>query len=384
MTQCVIDSATIHTLAEITECNNPEKCSKWAWQSALTTTSSLIHMQKIKIAPSPSQESSASGGYGLLLRSISDLVGKIIPSNRCARIALEKTKSLVNQNTEYVMSAYYTLKNDENYPQWIQYHLEHNFIEFSSRLHGLFNIEFIPQIALITRMPEKEIVDTWKLSCDIEFLRSISKKQQDNCQISLIKDAFTLSSLLRGYYHDVLAKYSHLQIIHHPFRKSILPNLPADQLIFQESDTDVFLSTIILAGAISQRNQHNRIQTWIESITKARKGFYCGSIDLRDKEINSVALDIAINAAKSLGIRTSASWIDKLIDILISLGVTVFSTFILQGWEAMVLSATYSGLQSKGVGKSINTLVSNRENRLKALAYTQPGRIEHTWSTNKS
>jgi hypothetical protein len=375
-----IDSATVYDIASVTRKDNPSDSCTWAWQSALTTTSALINLQNLKIAPSPSQAGAASDVYCYITKSLSGMVGIIQTNEKCNIEAIAETKQFVTQNTDKIRQAFNDVKNCQSFEQWLNEGIRYSWIEHSSRLHGLFNFEFIPQLSLITNISEFELKRAWNLSCNTNYLHEIASGKTDNDNLMILKDSYMLSALLRGYFHDVYAKSTDLQIIHHPFRKPILPILGTEKIEFNVSNTEKYLSTIVLAGAMSQNSQINRIGTWVDNIEKARRALSAETIDLRNKHFDSVALNIAVDTAKKIDIITSSKYIDKLLEVFISFGINLTSSFVLQGWESFALgTASYIAMDHFRLGKSINKLISNRDTRLKALANTNAGRIEQVW-----
>ncbi|MCE5189966.1 MAG: hypothetical protein LLF75_12415 [Eubacteriales bacterium] len=368
-----IDSATIYDIISITRKNNPKENCIWSWQSALMATVAVINMPNLKLAPAPGQAGAASGIYDYLMRGLSDIVGILKPDETCGVVALEQTRQL---DAEYIQKAYQEVLRNESYQQWIHDGMAYSWTEHSTRLRGLFNLEFIPQISAVVGLPEKDLTEVWKRSCDVNYLRVILQRSTNAEDVELMKSAYMISALIRGYYHDIYAQNANLQIIHHPLRKAILPELDSQKIAFTASNTEKFFSTIILAGAISQIDQKSRINTWLDSVRKARKGLFSEYIDLRNKDSDSVALSLAIEAAQKLDICTSAKWIDYVIEIFISLGVTVASSFVFQGWESFILSASYGAMDKAELGKKINTKIANRDMRLKMLANINAGRIE--------
>ncbi|HWQ98599.1 MAG TPA: hypothetical protein VN538_10975 [Clostridia bacterium] len=370
-----IDSATIYDVTAITRTGNTNNICNWIKQSALASTTALINMPNLKIAPAPSQSGAASGIYDYLMRGLSDVVGVVESQEIYKKKALKKTKDL---NGELVKTAYSTVIDDKSFQQWLEQSIEFAWVEHSSRLNGLFNREFIPQLTSIIGVDEKYLFEVWKLSCDVNYIHTIAEKNIDNDEVLTMKKAYMISALLRGYFHDTYAKAAGLSIIHHPFRKPILPKLDSEKISFQESNTESYLSNIILSGALFQSKQKNRINVWLDNIRKARKGVLSGDFKLSEEVSDGDALDLAIKAAKKLELCTSAKWIDEAIDISINVGSIVTSSFILQNWDSLIFSAAAYVLFSKlKIGTKVNTLVSNCNSRLSKLAIMNAGRIEH-------
>ncbi len=378
---CFIDSATLYEIIGITRNQNLNESTKWSFNSSIFTTSALINLTTMKTAPAPSSSHAATDIYGFVSKSIADMIGNISLDPHIGQKALDSTKTLVQQNTSQIQNALHQVKSDESYSQWLRTGKQHSWIEHSSRLDGLFNLELIPQISAILDIPVKILAKEWRNSCNIDFIKQLARDKVSNEQQSIIEDAYTTSALLRGYYHDQYAKLVNHQIIHHPFRKPILPKLEAQKESFGSTNVETYLSIIILAGAIAQSNHKERVITWIDNVRKARVGIPSNNFSMENQSSKSIAVQTAADIAKKLDIHTSPKWIDHVINVLIGLNAGCISTFVLQGWPGLVLgTGTSIAMESFDIGGSINTRISNREHRLISIVNRYAGRIEQEWT----
>ncbi len=382
LTEGFIDSATLYEMTTITRENNPEKCSDWTWSCGIKATTALINLHTIKIAPAPHKSRAASGVYDYLMIGLSNIVDIIKPEDRLIQDAIEETKLLVQNNTEYVEKAFQYVCNYKSYNQWMQDGIHYSWSEHAMRLDGLFNKVFIDQISLIMKVDSNNLEEAWKLSCNNEYLNKVSKEKIVDEEIKVIKGAYTISALLRGYFYAIYAKKAKIHFIHHPFRSPILQTSDKRNESIQEfqiSNVQRYLTIIILSGALSGGSQKEKMNIWLENISKARKGISFYNLEQVNSE--SIALNNAIKIAKELDIRTSPKWIDITIEILIGLGFNVMTSFILQGWDGFVVGLASSVLLSDKIkiGERLNLRFSNTDNHLKELANARPGRIEEIW-----
>jgi len=387
MTEGYIDSASTYQVIQLLWYRHPSEAYKWAWQSAIFVSSALINCEHLKMAPSPEFTGAASGPYEKLMLIFSDLITHSQPNKQIQSRALTNTLRWTDRNIGKIQVIFEKLKNDQlNFSKWLDWSITQAWEEHSTRLGGLFNESFIPQIARILDVPINYLRDVHRLSCDLNTVRFFAiQKPVNNDEFKIMSDAYVLSALIRGRYHDHVARESELQILHYPIRQPLLPDLNRTKIQeFHVSNTEQYLSNIILAGAFAEQKYEKRIALWGESILKARKGVYSGIIDLRPKDYDSVAIGQAVNAAKRLDIRTYPKWIETTIDASIAIGSGVLTTFVLKGWERFLATPVEFVLSKKfDVGKSGARILLSTEKRLHDLARSEAGRIEQRWELHQ-
>ena len=194
-------------------------------------------------------------------------------------------------------------------------------------------------------------------------------------------DAYAISALLRGRYHDYIAQKSCLQIIHHPFRESVLsPLKTTDTAQFVVSNTELYLSNIVLAGAYAERGEKQRVSCWVENVLKVRKAVFAGAIDTGPKDFDKVALDLALEAAKKVDICIHSRWLDEVLDAVFAVGVGALTSFILNPWTGFVVGVIQYGVSQKfDIVKEVTHQIIDTKARLRDLAQSEPGRIKQIW-----
>jgi hypothetical protein len=201
-------------------------------------------------------------------------------------------------------------------------------------------------------------------------------------------DAYVLAALLRGRYHDHVAEAANLQIMHHPIRYGVLPK-KKETTVFVPTNTEKYLTSIILAGALSEKKIKDRIVLWAENVIKARKAAKIGAIDLSQKDSNSVAESLAMDVAKRLDLRTysrlTATSLEALssliIDGLVCLGLCPWAG--VPPWVGLPVGPGVTAAIRQGTGKSTGEIAASRlyqrRARIRNLAKAVPGRIEGRW-----
>jgi len=253
--------------------------------------------------------------------------------------------------------------------------------EHSQRLGGLFNVSFIPQIALVLGRDEAHWHALWRLTCDPKWISEQVRNPYGGADFSDVADAYLLAALLRGLYHDYLARDSGGQIIHHPFRAPVLTPLRNTSAVdFSVHNTERFLATITIASAFAEKSMERRIELWASNVHNAHKAFVEGSMDLDPKDYEDVALEVSLRNAKVARIRGYGKWLDAVLRLGEALGVGVLTSFVLNRWAAAAAGVGAQALSDHfgGIGSAANRIFT-RESRLRQLAQAGPGRIIRVW-----
>lgn len=379
----VIDSASLYEVVKVLTLKNPEDSNQWGWTSAIEVTCAIIETSHLKMAPAPDAVSGgASGLYGQLTQGLADIVIHKRTRPEVENNAQRMVKLRCSQNTNKVKSAFQKIISDKlNYPQWLDWAIQNAWLEHSSRLKGLFNKSYISQITKILGKSDEYWMDLWQKSCDPVVLKTYIKSRPNTTDFLDTTDAYLLSAMLRGLYHEYTARGNAIQILHHPFREPMLPSLKKYPAIdYRVNETDCYFANIILAAAFKERNHDARIAMWSENVRQARLAFHEGSIDLRPKDYNDVALNTAQTAAKKVQIRVHPKWIDNVLRVSEHIGLNILTSFVLQEWPSFAVGLGMNTISRKTGGSPRSVAaISRREKHLKDLANAGPGRIQRIW-----
>jgi hypothetical protein len=211
----------------------------------------------------------------------------------------------------------------------------------------------------------------------------------------IIWNAYLVDLLIRGRYHDEAARLEAARlrggrssrgglVLHHPARNPVLRQFSGSQTRYEVTSTDRAFSNILLAGALAERNQQKRIDLWLENVFIARKAARSGELNFDAQNDDQVAERIAVEQAKSLGIRTHARMFDEVTDVTLSGGLGYLTSFVLTGWTDVAIAAgTYIVAKSQELGTRVGGLAFERRKRLERLASSSPGRVEREWSGSR-
>jgi len=382
MAEGYIDSASTYEIVKLLVSPRPAEAYPWAWQSAITVTSALINTYHLQIAPAPSLASGAGSLYGHLMLGLAELISHPRPEPELTQMALKNTKQWARNNVDKIRNTYEQLKVDnKNYTRWLERAITTSWVEHSERLGGLYNEEFIPVLSQILNVSTSELSQVHKMSRDLNLLRSYVAIWPDDDDLRLMTDAYAISALLRGRYHDYVARKSNLQIIHHPFREQFLPRQKkSGKIRFFVSNTERHLSNIVLASAFAEQGEKQRVSCWLENVLRIRKAVLTGAIDTRQKDYDKVALDLAVDAARRVNIRIHSRWLDDVLDAAFAVGIGTLTSFVLDPWLGFAGGVIEYGISRKvDIGKEVAHLVFDTQARLRDLAKSGSGRIERTW-----
>lgn len=378
--QGYIDSASIYSLVQVLSYKRPEECFNWAWESAVQVIAILTNTNHLRLAPSPDSTGEASGPYGELTLGISRLIRPIEAPQEIRQSAVEATKRWAARNTGRIQSEYQKMKTDEvNFSKWQNWLVAHEWTEHTQRHGALFDLVFARQISQVLNVPQDYLHYLWKDSRDQKAVAMYANKQPDEDDFRYTRDAFAISALLRGRYHENVARSSAWQIMHHPSRYPILASLKGKpRAEFLISNTEFYFSNIILAGAFAE-SPKNRIKCLVENISKVKEATLAEKIDLRPKRLKDISLDAAVDAVKKAGIRTYPQWIEEAIDHSFSLGVNLLSLFLIPLAGLITSEGTDLATRRWNPGKLVATALYERKGQLYDLAEAGPGRIDYAW-----
>lgn len=385
-----IDSASIYEVLLALERSDPTESYPLGWNTALNVTSAVMSAKKLRVAPAPASEGGAGGSYSQIMKGLASIASVAKePNDPIQAIALRRTMGWASQlPTQDLLRSQLTLyKKPEaegklecsDFPRWLEDHIVWEWREHAARLNGLFDEHFIGILCKVLERPKEYMQHLLALTRNASILNGYVKKQPDDSEFRTMVDAFIISTLLRGRYHDCAADETGSQIMHHPIRRPVLRPLPkSTETVIQISNTEQYFSNILLAGAFAYRKPKDRIECWLESVKIARAGVAAQTIALDPVDYDDTALNNAIRFSKQLHIRTNTRVLEKVLDVFLPVGGTMAVTLLFHNWAITplaALAAGYGRMKCKP-GLRISRAVFERENRLRTLAALGPGRIE--------
>ena len=371
MTQGFIDSASIHGAIVAMSSGKIDEISDWDKQSLLSVTYLLL-FDNIGIIHGPGYYSGASGPYSKVLSGLPFLEGFQF-SNKTN--AIRNTNFWLTRYPGSLEASWKALITDNQFKSWQTNAIEQFWIHHSKMYGGLFNEEYIPSISKIINCSEKELKDLYRASENknevLNWLKVNSKTSED------VKNAWTISALIRGRFHEYLAQSNENHLIAHPFRKSVEKKLGNSKEASITNSETYFVKTII-GSALLEPNLERRMNVWIENINKSRKAISLKSIVLPNSTLDSDAESHSANAAKICGLPASPAIIHRALDVASSIGIGLLLKVIFNPWSKIgtpLVTQSYKYEKGKSIGEDIASFIFNNEKRYKRLASKIPGRI---------
>lgn len=380
MTDTHIDGAVLLGALEALDCRSAEAASVWAYRSLVEVTSVLTLVPGVTLSPIPELHAAASGPYGRILADLASLVDQRPAPERDRQISLKSTQRWARDRPDRLKLCLAAVKSDESYDRWIDWISRNQWPDHVQRHGGLFEKAFAPQIAEVLDISKGDLQRVRSSSLTAaELARLVAKANEEKSQ--LVRDAFTVSTLLRGRYYDQLSRRTQRHVLHHSLRTPVLKSLPSSRMRSAAvTNTAWFLSIILVAAAFSERGK-NRPHAWAAGIQVARKGVASGVIDVAEKPTDEVAMRVAARTASLLNVRFHPQWLDNLLNAAVSTGIGGLASIGVTGFEAVAIGfASELLLEGASPTEHVVSRLMKREVRLKSLARLGAGRLSSDWT----
>jgi hypothetical protein len=251
---------------------------------------------------------------------------------------------------------------------------------------GLFNKEHLSAIAATLNVSMRDLQDAHRLSTNPKVVARWAKGD-DGDVIQLADDAYLISSLIRGKYHEYVARELRMQLAAHPHRE-VIGTQVGTKTKLPASNTSQYFERILIGSALSERSKR-RVPTWRDNLLKARhaltdqKKFSLPELPQSQAESNAVMI------ARQLGIECSPRWQRILLSSLLSTNASIYSGLIVGSWVASAPVAlalggaalVYKGIRHRSPVEDV-VLHLTTDSAFHGLARTVPGRIERHLTSN--
>ena len=385
MTIAYCDSATIAGATAALDYGNYDKLHPWAIDSVKTVTALMLFHSEIYLMPSLRIDAKISQGifdlYDFTIENMKSILStQPIDWSLYQRMAewsnsaLDDLRTWLRNDQSAATMAVNKAKSSPSFEPWLEWSIRAAWEGHSRRLDGLFNAELLPEIAGMLNCSEQLLFDVWIRSRDEAQIKRWKKMKGEDFELA--KDAYVISAVLRGRYHESIGRNMG-GVVHHPIREGALVQAPAGTrtTIPVSPSVDFFLN-IIFNASIKQRTSKSRIKSWIGNVEEARRNPQILRKLSESDYDGSRAMHLAAEAAQTIGIQVYPDWV-KLCDVSLSLGLGALSSFVVTDWRAFLLT-TATVLITKPVERAVKK-ASLREHKLRELASLSPGRISRNW-----
>jgi hypothetical protein len=380
-----VDSASLYEVVNYLRLGR--SANRWAVQVSHDLGALFIGAPRIHIMPGFERDGFPSDAYGKMVASLTDTVRIFdIPAEVKVR-ALGRMRRWARRNPDKVRDMLGKLYDGtyadgrEDYGpfvEWLANFFRYNTVEHSSRLGGVFNKTLIPELSLTLQVPKDDLVKAWHMSCDSEFLsRSRFLDRASGEPLRIMWDACATAAMLRGRFHDGIAELSGVQVVHHPVRSPVLKKLTAgSEVVYQATDTQQFLSAILLNAALREKGTDARVAAWSGSVGVTRSLAAQGLLDLSQQPTLDSAERAAVEAARKIGVPAYGSVVSQALELVAVVGVGAATSFTLTPWEGFAFAAAAgAAVRVPQVQRVLedSRRASRRKNR--RLAAAPPGRL---------
>jgi len=384
MPKGLIDTATV---SQVVQCLDRGMVGQYPWSltTVLDLTALLMRQEHMALAPGLSPpKGSVRDGQDLLIDVMlsNDLVSTLSHLDTATvKLATARSRQWISRSNhlDAVRSEVDRLLEDKrNFQQWIDWAAPQAWQAHARRLGGLFDDIYLPHVAQILGISQPEASVLHSRSNNPEELsRLIAKRDRDFEQMTR---AYVASTIIRGRYHEEVARLSGLQLVRHPLRgvlSKVRTMRPVAEVRVQEAAW--CLACIVLYGAVKQWRLEDRLRCWADNVSRVRRFLRRGGLQLGEGTSHA-AVDAAFLVARHAGVQIVNSRLDDLLEIVFGLGIGVLSSILLSPWVGLPAGAgARFGLQKVGFPRRFRNVAAfhMRQAMLKSLP---AGRIETEWT----
>ena len=370
MTQGTIDRASAVMVPVFLTYQDPQTADAWARDCALGFTLIALFTEHIAFAPNPTKDQSISGLWGEFVSGLPGYTKSETRPSASAEAKALASAHLISRSPQAISSALLAAKADPSFQPWVNWHARFQLVEHSRRLNGLFDFQFLEQIADVLGISPQEMKRLWDRSRDPAAVESLCVRLLANKLTSEdqhIIEAWLTSTLMRGAYHDELARIRHRQNYRHPVRALLPyaddPGRPRPS-IYEPNPAEKYFASMILGISIkADKSPVRRIKLYNQNATAARRARMNGMLALGDRASAEGANPITDEIGLSRAIR-EASWMIR--NGILDVGGSKTAT-------ALEIAA---GLSSTGIGFALTPWAGLAVGALSATAQAtlHPGR----------
>ncbi|MBZ0168232.1 hypothetical protein MELA_02292 [Candidatus Methylomirabilis lanthanidiphila] len=218
----LVDSATV---AQVVQCLDRGTTGQYPWSltTVLDLTAILIRESSMALAPGLGPPKGvALDGQDLLIDLMlsSGLLRSTRQFDQSTRdVAIKRSKRWIarTENSDKVRAEVDRLLADKrDFQPWIDWSSEKAWLSHSRRLGGLFDPNYLPSIAKLVGISEQNASELHRRSTEPEAIKRLVKQRDRDFDIMV--RAYVASTIIRGRYHEEVARESGLQITRHPLR----------------------------------------------------------------------------------------------------------------------------------------------------------------------
>ncbi|MBO4272720.1 hypothetical protein GSF24_19140 [Microbispora triticiradicis] len=189
------------------------------------------------------------------------------------------------------------------------WHAEHELVEHTIRLNGLFEADFIKEIADVVGLTLEECRELHEYSKNPREVQEVGQRIARGRGTSVdevLIECWLSGTVLRGVYHDELAQGRRRQHFRHPLRSySQTAHTNAKSVsCYEVNSAQYYFAGILLAASFAaSRKPVERVKLYAENLYAARAARFSGKLLLGEPDTpmsHEVGLDRAVREAQQL------------------------------------------------------------------------------------
>lgn len=377
------DLASLHSAIVAIALGRERPWTTWHMQSVIELTHLLLQ-DNVRVLPGLR----GGGGAHELQQIVSNYFRELEFEPARRDIAKRKTLSWTEEAKNEIADSWENLRADKNYEGWLAIQREYFWTSHVKRHRALFDEEFIPTLAVLLKVEEKDLHEVHVLSSRLPKVEEWQKTGLAEPEAQLADQAWVLSGLIRGKYYDFLG--SNEQLLIHPFRR-FLPSDIKGQETIPISNTEAYLIQVIIGSALNETGREGdriRVDTWASNINKAKNHIprVKGVLNLPDFDLSEDGAERARQLARKAGIVATSKAFEKGLNRFVSLIPKTLLSLTVQFWPAKV--AIGEAYKETGIDERIVKAATTRDWQYRQLAELAAGKLQYdyrlTLTTGKS
>jgi hypothetical protein len=311
-----------------------ERDYSWNRANILEMTDLLLTADAVAIATSavPSQNTPKDSHHYFTSRAFDKgLVSVQARNETSAAQAADEVTSWVNNGQAGIAelrAAILNLQATHEFKCWISWAREATWDGDSQRIGGLFDLTWGDALAKALEIEPERLIRIHAQSKDVDRARRLILNSYSDALV--LERAFVGAALLRGRFHDAIARLNAHSHVHHVFRSEILGAKPYDAVFSRPSETAVVLGSMIISLADQESDTHSRIDRWLDSIRRCRSYLATGDIKLSAEPAADGAVGAAFAILKGAEVDCAPEAERNLARLVDSVGIGVVAAVVAQ------------------------------------------------------
>ncbi len=366
-----IDSATLHDAFFALADGKRAQWNSWMAKNLVDSTW-LMLFDNLTIIPGPKHAGTrAAPGYeAKLVKRMPELLFPVLSSQK----AIVSTKRWVDHRNKPLLNAWLATKRQEEFPGWAAHLRRAGWPVHFTGNGCLFARDDTKWLAELLNVSENTLAEAQHQSQSEGNVRNWSKGRGGDVA-ELAEQAYLVSILSRGKYHEYLARSNSLQLISHPVR-NLITNSTNKQRPIPATNSEQHFVHMLIGSALLEPTADRRVELWIDNIARARLAIRTKAITLPDTVEDSDAINHAITSARRISLPGSASWQRDLLTWGIGGNISAVSAMFLGPWGlvAGLSLVAYKMARGRTVGESL-ALSATTDSNFRRLGRTVAGKI---------